>query len=146
MLKDTETVIRYIVNYHIRDTGVRDALKIEISYRAPTPDNQITVKDGIRLSSIDRIIDNKLKAAYDGNNTRTKGRDLFYLHFIAKHYPEHFTLDLSQRLRSFSQEPDKLVSLYREDIEADPLLNKIMDVEQTALELNEIANEIYLTK
>ncbi|OBX04148.1 hypothetical protein QV06_07845 [Gallibacterium genomosp. 3] len=144
--KDTDTVSRYMINYHIRDTGIRDSLKMEISYRTPTPDEQITIKDGIRFSSVDRIIDNKLKAAYDGDNTRTKGRDLFDLHFIAKNYAEYFTMNLSERLQGFAQDPDKLVSLYREDIEADPLLNKIMDVEQVALELNKIANEIYLTK
>ncbi|WP_424406975.1 nucleotidyl transferase AbiEii/AbiGii toxin family protein [Pasteurella sp. PK-2025] len=30
--KDTDTVSRYIVNYHICDTGVKDALKMGISY------------------------------------------------------------------------------------------------------------------
>lgn len=144
--KDTDTVSRYVVNYHIRDTGIKDSLKIEISYRTPTPDEQITIKDGIRFSSVDRIIDNKLNAAYDGENTRTKGRDLFDLHFLATQYAEHFTPDLAERLSNFAQDPDKLVSLYREDIEADPLLNKIMDVEQIALNLNDIANEIWLNK
>lgn len=49
---DTDTVSHYIVNYHIRDTGVKDALKMEISYRTPASDEQITVKDDIRFSSI----------------------------------------------------------------------------------------------
>lgn len=49
-------------------------------------------------------------------------------------------------MKGFAQDPDKLVSLYREDIEADPLLNKIMDVEQIALELNEMAETIYFTQ
>ena len=144
--KDTDTVSRYIVNYHIRDTGVKDALKMEISYRIPASNEQITVKDGIRFSSVERIIDNKLHAAYDGDNTRTKGRDLFDLHFLASHYAEHFDDELAARLKGFSQDPDKLVSLYREDIEADPLLNKIMDVEQIALKLNEMAEMIYFTQ
>lgn len=144
--KDTDTVSRYIVNYHIRDTGVKDALKMEISYRTPASDEQITVKDGIRFSSVERIIDNKLHAAYDGDNTRTKGRDLFDLHFLASHYAKHFDFELATRLKGFAQDPDKLVSLYREDIEADPLLNKIMDVEQIALELNEMAETIYFTQ
>lgn len=142
--KETDTVSRYIVNYHIINTGMKDALKIEISYRTPVLDEQITIKNGIRFSSVERIINNKLNAAYDGNNTRTKGRDLFDLHFLASHYSEHFDFNLAQRLKGFAQDPDKLVSLYREDIEADPLLNKIMDVEVIALELNELANQIYL--
>lgn len=136
---------RYIVNYHIRDTGVKDALKMEISYRTPVSDEQITVKDGVRFSSVERIIDNKLHAAYDGDNTQTKGRDLFDLHFLASHYAKHFDFELAPRLKGFAQDPDKLVSLYQEDIEADPLLNKIMDVEQIAFELNEMAEKIYST-
>ncbi|WP_233119242.1 nucleotidyl transferase AbiEii/AbiGii toxin family protein [Aggregatibacter actinomycetemcomitans] len=144
--KDTDTVSRYIVNYHIRDTGVKDALKMEISYRTPASDDQITVKDGIRFSSVERIIDNKLHAAYYGDNTRTKGRDLFDLHFLAKQYPEAFTPELAERLKGFAQDPDKLVSLYSQNIQADPLLNKIMDVEQIALELNKMAETIYFTQ
>lgn len=54
--KDTDTVSRYIVNYHIRDTGGKDALKMEISYRTPAPEELVTVKDGIRFSSVERII------------------------------------------------------------------------------------------
>ena len=144
--KDTDTVSRYIVNYHIRDTGVKDALKMEISYRTPASDEQITVKDGIRFSSVERIIDNKLHATYDGDNIRTKGRDLFDLHFLASHYAEYFDDELAARLKGFTQDHYKLVSLYLEDIEADPLLNKSMDVEQIALELNELAEMIYFTQ
>lgn len=143
--KDTDTVSRYMVNYHICETGVKDALKIEISYRTPAPDEQITVKDNIRFSSVERIIDNKLHAAYDGDNTRTKGRDLFDLYFLAKYYSNHFTSELATRLKGFAQDPDKLVNLYREDIEADPLLNKIMDVEKIALELNEIVENMVIS-
>lgn len=144
--KDTDTVSRYIVNYHVTNTDIDDSLKIEISYRTPAPAEQITIKDGVRFSSVERIIDNKLHAAYDGDNIRTKGRDLFDLHFLARQYPEHFDLDLATRLQGFAQDPDKLVSLYREDIEEDPLLNEIMDVERVALEINEMANQIYMSK
>ncbi|WP_424408261.1 hypothetical protein [Pasteurella sp. PK-2025] len=70
-----------------------------------------------------------MHVAYDGNDPRTKGHDLFDLHFLASHYAKHFDFELTTRLKGFTQNPDKLVSLYREDIEADPLLNKIMDVE-----------------
>lgn len=85
--KDTDTVSRYIVNYHVPNTNIDDSLKIEISYRTPAPAEQITIKDGIRFSSVERIIDNKLHAAYDGDNTRTKGRDLFDLHFLEANIP-----------------------------------------------------------
>ena len=144
--KDTDIVSRYIVNYHVTNTGIDDSLKIEISYRTPVPTEQITVKDGVRFSSVERIIDNKLHAAYDGANTRTKGRDLFDLHFLVSQYSEHFNLALATRLLGFAQDQDKLVSLYREDIEEDPLLNEIMNVEQVAIEIKELANQIYMKK
>lgn len=48
-----------------------------------------------------------------------------------------------ERLRAFVQDPDKLVSAYSEDIQADPLLNKIMDVETVSLELKELSNSLY---
>ena len=140
--KDTDIVSRYIVNYHICDTGIEDKLKIEISYRTPTSEEDVIIKDGIRFSSLERIIDNKLNAAYDGDHTRTKGRDLFDLHFLACQYPDSFDLNLARRLQRFAQDPDKLVSLYSEDVRTDTLLNNIMDIEQLALELNYLSNNI----
>lgn len=141
--KDTDTVSRYMVNYHIRDTGHKDSLKIEISYRNPPPKEQVSIKNGIRVASIERITDNKLNAAFDGDNTRTKGRDLFDLHFIAKNYGCILSSSILERLKIFAQDPDKLVSAYSEDIQADPLLNKIMDVETVSLELNELSKDLY---
>lgn len=132
-----------MVNYHIRDTGHKDSLKIEISYRNLPPEEQVSIKNGIRVASIERITDNKLNAAFDGDNTRTKGRDLFDLHFIAKNYGCILSLSILERLKTFAQDPDKLVSAYSEDIQADPLLNKIMDVETVSLELNELSKDLY---
>lgn len=77
---------------------------------------------------------------------RTKTRDLFDLHFLVSRYGEHFDLDLAKRLNDFAKEPDKLISRYQEDIRVDSILNKIMDLELVALELNEIANRIYINK
>ena len=137
--KDTDTLSRYIVNYHIQGTDIKDVLKLEVSYRTPANEEN-------RLLSIERIIDNKLKAAYDGENVRTRSRDLFDLHFLASKYSEHFDLDLAKRLNDFAKEPDKLVSRYQYDMKFDPLLMEIMDLELVALELNEIANQIYMNK
>lgn len=144
--KDTDTLSRYIVNYHIQGTNIEDVLKLEVSYRTPVNEEQVVIKDGIRLLSIERIIDNKLKAAYDGENIRSRARDLFDLHFLASKYSEHFDLDLAKRLNDFAKEPDKLVSRYQYDMKFDPLLMEIMDLELVALELNEIANQIYMNK
>lgn len=54
--KDTETVSRYVIQYSVPKIGLQDALKMEISYRTPVPEEQVTVKNGIRFSSIERII------------------------------------------------------------------------------------------
>lgn len=143
--KDTETVSRYVIQYSVPKIGLQDALKMEISYRTPVPEEQVTVKNGIRFSSIERIIDNKLHAAFDGDNTRTKARDLFDLHYLAKNFPDNFNENLAQRLQSFSQDPDKLVSAYETDAERDPLLINT-DLETMALELNEMANHIALSQ
>lgn len=133
--KDTDTVSRYIIQYAQSQTGRKDSLKLEISYRTPVANEHIIVKDGIRFSNLPRIIDNKLHAAFDGDNTRIKGRDLFDLHFLATHYPHHFNADLAVRLTQFASDPEKLVVLYQDDVQSDPILNKIMDVELIALEL-----------
>ncbi|QRN41568.1 MAG: nucleotidyl transferase AbiEii/AbiGii toxin family protein [Neisseriaceae bacterium] len=144
--KDTDTVSRYMVNYHVRDTGHKDSLKIEISYRNPPPAAQIFERNGIRIASIERIADDKLNAAFDGENTRTKGRDLFDLHFIAKTYGNSLSLPILERLKAFSQDPDQLVNAYSENIKADPLLNKIMDVDTISLELHELSEKLQVAK
>ncbi len=66
----------------------------------------------MRIAKIERIIDNKLCACFDGEHTRTKARDLFDLHFLAKHYEEHFNLDLASRLKDFSKDPDNSERLF----------------------------------
>ncbi|TCK01819.1 nucleotidyltransferase AbiEii toxin of type IV toxin-antitoxin system [Volucribacter psittacicida] len=139
--KDTDTVSRYIINYHVKETGANDSLKIEVSYRTPAPKEQICFVNGIKVASIERILDNKLSAAFDGNNPRIKARDLFDLHFIAKNFPDNISPDLASRLFEYADIPDKLVWLYTVDAQIDPLLNN-MDLETIALELNEIATRL----
>lgn len=97
----------------------------------------------MRIAKVKRIIDNKLCACFDGEHTRTKARDLFDLHFLAKHYKEYFSLDLATRLKEFSKDPDKLVSDYKQNKSEDILLNKIIDLEETALELSIMAHLIH---
>lgn len=139
--KDTDTVSRYIINYSVASIGLHDMLKMEISYRTPVPESDITVQNGIRFASLERIIDNKLNAAFDGENTRIKARDLFDLHYLAKKFPQKFTEDLAKRLYDFAKEPDKLFSVYASDIQFDVLLED-MDLETTVLELQDISNKI----
>lgn len=144
--KETNTVSRYMINYHIENTKQKDFLKVEVSYRNPPSKEQVLIKNGIKIASIERIAGNKLNAAFDGENPRIKGRDLFDLHFIIKNYGHILPPLTLERFKEFSQNPFRLANLYREDVQSDPLLNKIMDVELIALELNEYANFLFSQK
>lgn len=141
--KNTDTVSRYLIHYSDKRTGDTNNLKLEISYRTPTPEQQITIKDGIRYSSIERIIDNKLNAAFDGQNIRTVGRDLFDLHFLSTYYTANFTPELAIRLNDFASDPNKLIQLYSRSIKADALIKNLVNTEQLAYELNENARNIF---
>ncbi|OOQ29671.1 nucleotidyl transferase AbiEii/AbiGii toxin family protein [Helicobacter pylori] len=141
--KDTGSVGRYMVRYATKDNKEEQTLKLEISYRDAPKESEVNVIEGMRIAKIERIIDNKLCACFDGEHTRTKARDLFDLHFLAKHYEEHFNLDLASRLKDFSKDPDKLVSDYLVDVKLDALLNQIMDLEETAIELGVMAQLIH---
>lgn len=141
--KDTDSVGRYMVRYATKDNKEEQTLKLEISYRDAPKESEVNVIEGMRIAKIERIIDNKLCACFDGEHIRTKARDLFDLHFLAKHYEEHFNLDLASRLKEFSKDSDKLVSDYQVDVRLDALLNQIMDLEETALELSIMAHLIH---
>ena len=142
--KDTETVTRYLIDYSVDAIKLTDKLKIEISYRTPIQEDLVCVKDGIRYAPIEQLIDYKLKAAFDGDNTRSKCRDLYDLHFLAKNYSESFNVDTAKRLYEFSKDPDVLVSRYDIDVKDDQLLRDIMDTESISLELSDLSRAIYL--
>ncbi len=84
--KDTDSVGRYMVRYATKDNKEEQTLKLEISYRDAPKESEVNMIEGMRIAKIERIIDNKLCACFDGEHTRTKARDLFDLHFLAKHY------------------------------------------------------------
>ena len=102
------------------------------------------VKDGIRYAPIEQLIDYKLKASFDGDNTRSKCRDLYDLHFLAKNYSDKFNEDTAKRLFEFAKDPDILVSRYEMDVKDDQLLKDIMDTESISLELSDLSKMIYL--
>ena len=80
----------------------------------------------------------------EGDNTRSKCRDLYDLHFLAKNYSESFNVDTAKRLYEFSKDPDVLVSRYDIDVKDDQLLRDIMDTESISLELSDLSRAIYL--
>ena len=139
--KDTSYVTRYLVHYE-NSLHQAEVLKLEISYRTPVPESQVFVHDGLRFAPLARIADNKLTAAFDGDRIRSKGRDLFDLHFIATHYPDVLTSELRARLYGFAHDAERVASRYRQDVAMDALLKAIMDVDLIALELADIAEQL----
>ncbi len=135
--KDTQTVSRYIVNYSIPSMNESASLKIEISYRSPISSDDIYESNGIRFASVEKLIDYKLKAAYDGETTRSKVRDLFDLHFLAFHFSNRFSKENAERLHDFAKDPGILESRYKEDLLFDDILRSQVDLEFLSLELSE---------
>jgi len=139
-LKDTGTVTRYRVRYQ-SEHGPR-SLKLEISYRTPTPESDVRTLSGLRVTSLPRILDQKLNAAHDGNDPRTKVRDLYDIDYIARRFPTVFNQELASRLVEFSADPDSLISRYRADFEEDDLLIDLVELETLILGLHCNAPEI----
>lgn len=139
-LKDTPTVTRYRVRYQ-SEHGSR-SLKLEVSYRTPVPESEIRFTKGFKVASIRRILDQKLNAAHDGEDVRSKVRDLFDLDFIARQFPVAFTPELVARLNAFAEDPNSLISRYKPDYEEDDLVLDKVDLDELALNLHYSANNI----
>ncbi|ETD72613.1 hypothetical protein V757_03205 [Pelistega indica] len=56
--KDTDTVSRYIIYYHVPSLNHKDSLKLEISYRNPPKRTDIQIKNNISMFTITKLIDN----------------------------------------------------------------------------------------
>ena len=138
--KDTATVTRFRLRYQ-SPYGTR-LLKIEISYRTPAPIQDVRYFNGFRVASLPRIIGQKLKAAHDGDTPRSKIRDAYDLDFLMRRWPSAFTQDLLTRLRSFTSDPEALISRYRPDFEEDDLIPDLVELDHLALRMNYMAEEL----
>lgn len=143
-LKDTATVTRYRVRYQ-SEHGKR-SLKLEVSYRTPPQQSEVRSVHGFRVASLRRVIDQKLKAAHDGDGPRSKVRDLYDLNFVARRWPAVFTAELASRLRSFAADPDTLVSRYQADYDEDDLIPDLIELNQLAHQLHCSAEEIVASR
>ena len=143
-LKDTGTVTRYRAKYHT-EHGPR-SLKLEVSYRTPTPDSEVRSVHGIRVAALPRIIDQKLKAAHDGHDPRAKVRDLYDLDFAARRWPVAFTDDLAARLLAFAEDPGVLESRYQADYDEDDLIPDLVELEDLALRMHYEAQEVMASR
>lgn len=138
--KDTKTVTRYRVRYSSPNGD--GTLKIEVSYRDKVADEGIVVHDGMRVYSIEKILDQKLLAAHDGENPRTVIRDLYDIDFIARTYSDRISESQALRLKAFSADPDVTFSRYREAYEIDTLVPSRIQLDDLALRLCETAEAI----
>ena len=141
--KDTDSVSRYIINYFIPKINETNNLKMEISYRTPIEEKDVYIKDGIRFASIEKIIDYKLKAAFDGACPRSKVRDLYDLHYLAFNYSHNFSKNDIERLFRYSKNPDELVDKYKDDLDGDNILSGRIDLETISIELSEKSENLY---
>lgn len=139
-LKNTDTVTRYRANYS-SSQGAR-SLKLEVSYRTPAPDGDVRVIDGIRIASLPRILDQKLRAAHDGQDTRTKVRDLYDIEYIARRFPAIFDDGLAARLKSYSAQPDELFQRYQADWEVDELVVDLVELDHIVLGVHLAGSEM----
>ena len=140
-LKDTATVTRYRVRYK-SENGNKISLKLEISYRAMPPESDVRFIYGFRVVSLQRIVDQKLRAAHDGSNPRSKVRDLYDLDFITRRWPAVIKDELASRLRSFASDPDALVSRYKADYDEDHTIPDLVELDHIALRLHCAAEKI----
>jgi hypothetical protein len=141
VLKNTETVTRYRLNYDSADGPGR--LKIEVSHRGPAANERdVRVVDGIRVAALPTIVDQKLLAAHDGVDTRSAARDLYDLHHLAAHFPAVFSPGLAARLQEFSASPSDLSSRYLADYEEDHLIHTLIELDELSLSLHYRAADI----
>jgi hypothetical protein len=142
--KDTATVTRYRVQYHT-EHGARTLL-LEVSYRTPVQELDVRVKNGFKVASLPRLVDQKLKAAHDGDKTRTAIRDLYDLDFLTRRWPVVLTMDHAERLLAFTNNPDGLKDVYQFVYEYDEIISKIVDLEELVLRLHCNAEEIAVSR
>jgi len=131
--KDTETTKRYKVHYN-GDMY----LKIETSFRNKINENDVSVKNGIRVYNPDVILGMKFSAIY-GERARTKARDFHDVVFLAKNYGSLFSKEQIDIFINLSKDIDKMLS-FEDDYSEDSILNgefenDVNDLEKQAQKL-----------
>ncbi len=137
--KDTNTVQRYKVTY-ITPNGKR-RLKIETSYRNKDISKEnYSLIDNMQIYNIDFLLDNKLKAAHDGDAPRTTARDLYDIQFIVHNFENILTFDFKRRLKEFVSDEDALFERFEDAYNEDLLVNTKIELDALILSLSEIIN------
>ena len=137
--KDTNTVQRYKVTY-ITPNGKR-RLKIETSYRKKDISKEdYSLIDTMQIYNIDFLLDNKLKAAHDGDAPRTTARDLYDIQFIVNSFENILTSDFMGRLKEFVSDEDALFERFEDAYNEDLLVNTKIELDALILSLSESIN------
>jgi len=137
--KDTNTVQRYKVTY-ITPNGKR-RLKIETSYRKKDISKEdYSLIDSMQIYNIDFLLDNKLKAAHDGDTPRTTARDLYDIQFIVNNFENILTSDFMGRLKEFVSDEDALFERFEDAYNEDLLVNTKIELDALILSLSEKIN------
>ena len=137
--KDTDTVQRYKVTY-ITPNGKR-RLKIETSYRKKDINKEdYNLIEAMQIYNIDFLLDNKLKAAHDGDTPRTTARDLYDIHFIVHNFKNILTPDFMNRLKEFVSDEDALFERFEDAYNEDLLVNTKIELDALILSLSEKIN------
>jgi len=139
--KDTNTVQRYKVTY-ITPNGTR-RLKIETSYRKKVINKEdYSLIDSMQIYNIEFLLDNKLKAAYDGDTPRTTARDLYDIYFIVNNFENIITPTFMDRLKEFVSDEDALLERFEDAYNEDLLVNSTIALDALILGLSEKINKL----
>ncbi len=131
-LKDTQTTLRYRLNYQT-EYGI-ERLKIETSLR--THPDECEMINGIRVYGVPTLLEQKLSAI----EHRTTARDLYDINFLVHKYPEAIT-DLSEKkLQSMFYNMDDLEKRFAPAFREDTILAQT-DLSTLLLQLNETLEE-----
>jgi predicted nucleotidyltransferase component of viral defense system len=127
-LKDTQTTLRYRLNYQT-EYGI-ERLKIETSLRAPPEESEMV--NGIRVYGLSTLLNQKLSAI----EHRTTARDLYDIHFLVHNHPEAITDMSEKKLETLFYNMDDLEKRFAPAFREDAILEQ-KDLSTLLLQLNE---------
>lgn len=107
-------------------------------FRQPPNPEDIELVNNIQTYSVGYLFDQKMNAI----EKRTVARDLYDITHLVKTQGDELSPEQIARVDNFSNDIDKLASLFADSFETGENLNKISTVEDTVLALREALEEI----
>ena len=131
-LKDTQTTLRYRLNYQT-EYGI-ERLKIETSLRTQPEESEVI--NGIRVYGLSTLLEQKLSAI----EHRTTARDLYDIHFLVHKHPEAISDASGEKLQAVFRNMDDLEKRFAPAFREDTILAQA-DLSMLLLQLNETLEE-----